>query len=318
MRIVLLEPLGISKQELDRLIDPLKELGHQFVLYETRTEDEDELIARSAGADVLIVANLPLSRRVITATDNLSLISVAFTGVDHIDREACLEKGVTVCNAAGYSTDSVAELAIGLMIAVLRNIVPCDAVTREGGTRAGLIGSDLSGKTLGVVGTGAIGMRVAQIGRAFGCRVLGYSRTQRPEAVDLGVEYVELETLLEESDIVSLHTPLTDATKGLLNRERIGLMKPSAILINTARGPVVDSEALAAALNTGRISGAGIDVFETEPPLNEDHPLLHSKNTVVAPHVAFATKEALFRRAQITVDNIAAWLDKIPKNVVIG
>lgn len=318
MRIVCLEPLGIPSQDLEALIEPLHTQGHEVVVYNDRADDEADLISRASGADILVVANQPLGYRVITSVENLSMISVAFTGVDHIDKKACLEKGITVCNAAGYSTDSVAELTFGLILAVLRKIIPGDAAVRSGGTRAGLPGNDLAGKTLGIIGTGAIGLRVAELGRAFGCRLLGYSRTKRQEAVDLGLQYVDLEELLQKSDIVTIHTPLTDETRLLINRERLSLMKPTAILINTARGPIIDNHALAEALEKGRIAGAGIDVFDTEPPLDTDYPLLHTKNTVLTPHVGFSTEEALYRRAEITIRNIEAWLAGNPQNVVMG
>lgn len=317
MRIVMLEPLGVSQENIESLSAALTSQGHEFIACGSRVEDTQELIRRSEGADVLLLANLPLKGEVIRSVPNLKMISVAFTGIDHIDLEACREKGVRICNAAGYSTHSVAELAFGLMIAVYRYIVPCNTVTREGKTKTGLIGNELYGKTLGIVGTGAIGMRVAEIGKAFGCKILAYSRSQKQEAKNLGITYVSLEELLSSSDIVTLHTPLNPETKQLINKERIALMKPSAVLINTARGPVVDSEALAEALNEGRIAGAGIDVFEMEPPLPTDHVLLHSKNTVVAPHVAFATQEALVRRAGIAFDNITALMDGNPKNVML-
>lgn len=317
MRIVMLEPLGVSQENIASLSAALTAQGHEFIAYDSRVEDTQELIRRSEGADVLLLANLPLKGEVIRSVPNLKMISVAFTGIDHIDLEACREKGIRICNAAGYSTHSVAELAFGLMIAVYRHIVPCNTVTREGKTKMGLIGNELYGKTLGIVGTGAIGMRVAEIGKAFGCKILAYSRSQKQDARDLGITYVSLEKLLSSSDIVTLHTPLSPETKQLINKERIARMKSSAVLINTARGPVVDSEALAEALNEGRIAGAGIDVFEMEPPLPMDHVLLHSKNTVVAPHVAFATQEALVRRAGIAFDNIVAWMDGNPKNVML-
>ncbi len=317
MRIVMLEPLGVSQENMASLSAALTSQGHEFIAYDSRVEDTQELARRSEGADVLLLANLPLKGEVIRSVPNLKMISVAFTGIDHIDLEACREKGIRICNAAGYSTHSVAELAFGLMIAVYRHIVPCNTVTREGKTKTGLIGNELYGKTLGVIGTGAIGMRVAEIGKAFGCKILAYSRSQKQDARDLGITYVSLEELLSSSDIVTLHTPLSPETKQLINRERIARMKSSTILINTARGPVVDSEALAEALNEGRIAGAGIDVFEMEPPLPTDHVLLHSKNTVVAPHVAFATQEALIRRAGIAFDNITAWMDGNPKNVML-
>lgn len=317
MKIVMLEPIGISTDHLKELSSVLEGMGHEFRAFDDRNGDTAELIKRSEGANVLIVSNLPLSGDVIRSVSNLKLISVAFTGVDHIDAAACREKGVMVCNTAGYSTHSVAELTFAFILDVLRNILPCDKATRNGGTKAGLMGSDLYGKTLGIVGTGAIGLRVAEIGKAFGCKLLGYSRTVKEEGKALGIEYTSLEDLLSRSDIVTIHTPLTDSTKQLINKKKIALMKPSAILINTARGPIVDSAALAEALNEGRIAGAGVDVFETEPPIPANHPLLNAKNVVLTPHIAFATHEAILRRAAITFDNIKAWLEGNPVNVMM-
>ena len=259
MKIVIIEPLGIT--------------GHEIVAYDTKEEDQDKLAERGKDADIIIIANQPFRKNVIEKCKNLKLLSVAFTGVDHIDVDFCKEKGICVCNAAGYSTNAVAELAFGLAISVLRNIPACDAVCRKEGTKAGLVGCELFGKTFGVVGTGAIGSKVANV-------------------------------------------PLNDKTKGLIGEKEIALMKKNAILLNTARGPVVDSEALAKALNEERIAGAGIDVFEMEPPVPAEHPLLHSKHTVVTPHVAFASHEALFTRAQIVSENILKWEDGKPQNVI--
>ena len=171
----------------------------------------------------------------------------------------------------------------------------------------------MEGKKFGVVGTGAIGLKVAAIAQAFGCQVYAYSRTKKDIP---GITYVDLDTLLSTCDIVSLHTPLNDATRGMIGKEQLALMKPNAILINTARGPVVDSAALAEALNSGKIAGAGIDVFEGEPPIAKDHPLLTAKNVIATPHVAFATKEALVKRAVIVFDNIVKWMDGNPQNVI--
>lgn len=317
MRIAMLEPLGVNKEAIDSLAKPLIEQGHEFIPCYNKIEDKDALIAQAAEADVFIIANSPLSGEVIKSNPNLKMISVAFTGIDHVDIQACKEQGVTICNAAGYSTHSVAELTFGLILSTLRNIGPCDTATREGKTRAGLVGNEIYNKTLGIIGTGAIGRRVAQIGKAFGCKVLGYSRTDRQDAKDIGITYVSLEELLRESDIVSLHVPLTDETKLLINKERIELMKPSSILINAARGGVVDNEALAEALNNDKIAGAGIDVFEMEPPIPQKHPLLNAKNVVLAPHVAFATDESMLRRAEITFDNITEWLKDKPQNIML-
>lgn len=311
-----MEPLGISKEKLGLLAQPFIQAGDEFVAYNDRATDEQQLIARIADADVVIVANQPLSGEVIAACSNLKLLSVAFTGVDHIALAACQAKNITVCNAAGYSTNAVAELTFGLAISVIRNIVPCDARCRSCGTKDGLVGFELYGKTFGVVGTGAIGSRVAQIARAFGCHVIASSRTEKPELQAAGVEYVPLETLLQTADFISLHVPLTEATKNLIDDKAVALMKPGAVLLNTSRGPVIDSEAVAAALNDGRLGGAGIDVFENEPPIAAEHPLCGAKNAVLTPHVAFASREALEKRAEIVFANINCWLEGKPQNVI--
>lgn len=316
MKIVVMEPLGVAQAKIDVLAAHLIAAGHEFVYYTTKETAQDKLLVRVQDADVIVLANQPLSGEIISQCTNLKMLSVAFTGVDHIDLAACREHGILVCNAAGYSTNAVAELTFGLAISVIRNIVPCDGRCRNEGTKDGLIGFELFGKTFGVVGTGAIGSRVARIAQAFGCRVLAYSRTPKAELQAAGVEYVALDELLAQADFVSLHVPLTEATRNLINADAIAKMKPTAVLLNTARGPVVDSEALTAALNAGKLAGAGVDVFELEPPIKAGHPLCHAKNTVLTPHVAFASKEALEIRADIVFANIDKWLTGEPQNVV--
>lgn len=306
MKIVVMEPLGVKMELINALAAPLQAAGHDFVYYTEKDTDQTKLLARVQQADIIMLANQPLSAEIINACPNLKMLSVAFTGVDHIALAACRERGIVVCNAAGYSTNAVAELTFGLAISVIRNIVPCDARCRQAGTKDGLAG----------FGTGAIGSRVAKLAAAFGCRVLAYSRTPKAELQADGVSYVSLDELLAASDFVSLHVPLTDATRGLINAEAIAKMKPTAVLLNTARGPVVDSEALAQALNEGRLAGAGIDVFEGEPPIAPEHPLCHAKNTVLTPHVAFASAEALAARADIVFANIEKWLAGAPQNVI--
>lgn len=318
MKIVIIEPLGITTEKLEEAASAVKQKGHELICYDTRTEDTEELIQRGKDADIIIIANLPFRKAVLEHCKSLKLLSVAFTGVDHVDIDYCKRNGITVCNAAGYSTNAVAELAFGLAISVLRNITACDKVARIEGTKAGLVGSELYNKTFGVVGTGAIGTKVATIAKAFGCNVIAYSRTKRESVEQAGIKYVSLEELLKQSDIVSLHVPLNDATKGLIGKQQIALMKKTAILLNTARGGVVDSQALADALNEQRIAGAGIDVFEMEPPIPNTHPLVNAKNTVLTPHVAFASHEALYTRAQIVFDNIINWEAGTPKNVIVS
>lgn len=312
MKMVIIEPLGVADEKLLEMADFLKDKV-EIVYYNTRTTDTAELIERGKDADIIVVSNLPLNAEVIEGCRNLKMLSVAFTGVDHIAMDVCRKNGVLVSNCAGYSTCAVADLVFGMLITLYRNVIPCDKACRNGGTKDGLVGFELEGKKFGVVGTGAIGLRVAAIAQAFGCEVYAYSRTKKEIP---GVKYVDLDTLMAECDVVSLHTPLNDSTRGLVNEKNLALMKPNAVLINTARGPVVDSAALADALKSGRIAGACIDVFENEPPVAADHPLLTAPNTVVTPHVAFATKEALVKRAVIVFDNVDKYLDGNPQNVI--
>lgn len=318
MKIVLLESLAVADAEIARLAAPLRAAGHEFVAYTDGCTDPAELIRRAADAEVLMVASSRLPAEVVAACPKLRFISVAFTGVDHLPMELCRERGILVSNCAGYSSESVAELVFGLVFALLRRIPACDRAARSGATKAGLVGFELAGRTFGIVGTGAIGLRTAALAKAFGCRLVGYSRTRRPEAEALGLTYLPLEELFAQADIVSLHLPATAATRGLIGAELIARMKPTALLINTARGAVLDSGALAAALTAGRIAGAGIDVFESEPPLPADHPLLAAPNTVLTPHVAFATAESMTVRAGMAFDNVSLWLEGKPRNLMSG
>lgn len=316
MKIVVLESLSIDKEKLAGLTKPLTGSGHELVVHEDRV-DENTLKSRVEGADVLVVANMPLKGDVIGAAKKLKFISVAFTGYDHVDLDKCKEKGVKVSNAGGYSTNSVAELAFGLMIGLLRNIVVLDDVARKEGTKSGYGQSDLKGKTLGVLGTGEIGCTVAELGLAFGCNVIAYSRRENPKLVSKGVKYMPLEGVLKASDIVTIHMPLTNETRGLINKDRIKLMKPNSLLINTAIGPVVDNNALAEALREGVIAGAGLDRVDMEPPIPKDYPLLDAPNTIIVPHIGFATEEALVRRAEITFNNIVKWEKGEQENIVV-
>lgn len=314
MKIVMLEPLGVSKTFMAPKVQPFLDGGHEFIYCEKKLSDSEKCQLLK-DAEILIIANSPLTAEMLENARKLKMISVGFTGIDHVALDKCAEKGITVCNAQGYATDSTGELAVGLMLACLRNIVPYDAVVRNSGTLDGYQHNTLKGKTVGIVGTGAIGTKVAALVKAFGCRVLGYSRTENQKAIAAGIEYCDLSTLFAESDIVSLHVPLTEETRGLVGGEMIGVMKETAILINCSRGPVVDSAALADALNSGKIAAAGIDVFETEPPIASDHPLLNAKNAILTPHVGFYSEESLAERFDIVVDNISAWINGNPINV---
>lgn len=315
MNIVLLESLGVPEEVLNACAKPLVDAGHTFKAYPKDTDPKVQ-IERAKDADVIMIANMPLSGEVISACPNLKYIDVAFTGVDHVDLDAARAKGVKVSNAAGYSNEAVAELTLCMMLALLRNVPQVEARCRAGQTKDGLVGVELIGKTVGIVGVGAIGTRTAELCHAFGCKVLGNKRHVRGDEPDY-IEFVSLEELLSRSDIVSLHCPLNEDSRGMINKDTIAKMKPGALLINAARGPVVDSQALADALNNGDLGGAGIDVFETEPPLDLDHPLLHSKNTIVTPHVAFASAESMETRCKIVFDNISQWMNGHQTNIIL-
>jgi len=315
MNIVLLEKLGISEEELDMYANRLRSQGHTFTAYERNT-DTNIMIERAKDAEVLMLANMPLPGIVIDACSKLKFIDVAFTGVDHIDLDMAKKMGIAVSNASGYSNESVAELVLGMAIQLFRNIPAVEKRCREQGTKEGLVGRELKGHTVGIIGYGAIGSRVAELFKAFGCNILVYSRGKKEQIPDY-VQYVTLDKLLESSDIVTLHCPLSDETRGMIDEEKISLMKTSAILINTARGPIVNSEALAEALGSGKIAGAGIDVFETEPPIAANHPLLEAPNCTVTPHVAFATEESMKLRAKIVFESLDKWIEGNQINIIL-
>jgi D-3-phosphoglycerate dehydrogenase len=316
MKIVMIEPINISMLKIEEYRQRFEAEGHQLIAYSNRAEDEAEMIKRAETADILIIANQPLAAEVINACPNLKMISVAFTGFDHIAIEACRENDILVSNSSGYANQAVAELVFGLTIDLMRKIKDSDQAVRAGETRAGLIGNELAGKNFGIVGFGSIGQKTARIADAFGCNILADNHKKHQAGEELEVEYLELDELMQKSDILSLHVPLKEATENLIDAEKIALMKKSAVLINTARGPVVDSQALAEALNKEEIAGAGIDVFEVEPPIPAGHPLLNAKNTILTPHTAFATEEAFLKRAEIVFANIEKWIAGKPQNVV--
>lgn len=314
MKIKLIEPLGVEENVIRQLATKFKDMGHEFCYYSNKTTDVDELKKRVCDANILMIANNPLPNEVISEAEKLEMISVAFTGIDHIGKEAIREKEIMVCNSAGYSNDSVAELVIGLTIDLLRNISTCNQVTRNGGTIKGLVGSELKGKTIGIIGTGKIGLTVAKLYKAFGCKLIGFTPHPSEAGKEIGIQYMSIEEVMSQSDIVTLHLPLKDSTRGFISRERLSLMKETAIIINCARGPVVDNKALAEFLNEGLIAGAGIDVFDMEPPIPSDYVILSAKNTILTPHVAFATKESMIKRAEIVFENVVKYLEGNPQN----
>lgn len=307
MKIVFLEPIGMSVAQIEDVCRKFENEGHDLVIYPDRTENEADLIHRAKGADIAVISNIPLKASFFQAVPTLKYLSVAFAGLDHIDMEYCNLHGIVVKNAAGYSTQAVAELTIGLMIDQLRQIARLDAATRQGGSRMNYLGREIGGKTVGIIGLGAIGQRVAQLLQVFGAHVIAYNRTAKQIE---GVKQVSLDELLKLSDIITIHTPLTAATKGLIDKTAFSKMKPSAILINTARGAIVDQQALCEALNANLIAGAGIDVYPTEPPLPVGDTILKTAHSTLLPHIGYATEEAFLIRLRIMAENIESFLSQ--------
>ncbi len=315
MNAVILEPLGISEERLAELKKPLEERGVVFTSY-PRTADTEELKKEVADAEILILANMPLSGEVIASAEKARFLDIAFTGVDHVDIETCREKGIAVSNAAGYSTEAVAELTVGMALELARKMHTAELRCRAGMTKEGLSFTEIKDKTVGIIGLGKIGTRSAELFHAFGAKILSYSRTEHADAPAY-VRQVSLWELLEQADYVVLHCPLTKETRGLIGRNELMRMKPTAFLINTARGPVVQTEALIEALNGEIIAGAASDVFDSEPPFDPDLPILNVPNLFVTPHIGFATEEAMDLRAQIVFDSVKAWLDGGQNSVVV-
>ena len=296
---------------------PLEAIGHVTAYDNTPAE---LVIERAKEADAVIMNRIVMSRDVMDALPKLRFIGALATGFNTIDVAAAREKGITVCNVPFYCVETVAQQAFALLLELCNHTAAISSQTPAGGWNDGIRMSytthalfELYGKTLGIFGFGNIGRTVARLGLALGMKVLVNSRTKKelPE----GCTWVDFETLFRESDVVSLHCPLNDATRGIVSREVLATMKPTALLINTARGAVLDEAALADALNHDRLAGAGLDVMIDEPP-KADNPLLSAKNCIITPHIAWASRDARLRLIRIVADNLQAFLDGHPQNVV--
>ncbi len=281
----------------------------------------DQTIARCAGAEVVITNKAPLTREIIAALPELKYIGVTATGFNVIDVAAAKERGIVVTNVPGYSTPSVAQHVMALMLELTNRVGHAARSVEQHGWATcpdfcywDFPIVELSERTLGIIGYGEIGSAVARIGTAFGMRVLASKRTWK-EPPPAGVEAAEVDAIFREADVISMHCPLTDATKHLINERTLGLMKREAFLINTGRGPLVDEVALAQALNEGRIAGAGLDVLSVEPP-TKGSPLIGAKNCLITPHVAWASRAARARLIDIVAANLKAFLAGSPVNVV--
>lgn len=313
-KIVVLD--GFTANPGDLSWGPLEAVGECVIHERTRPE---ETVPRAAGAEIVLTNKVVLDRRAIEALPDLRYIGVLATGYNVVDVSAARERGIIVTNVRAYSTRSVAQTTFALLLELTHHAGHHDREVHAGRWARSpdfcfwdrpLV--ELDGLTLGVVGLGAIGSAVAAIGQAFGMQVQAHVR--RPQA-KAGIALCGLDELFASSDVVSLHCPLTDETRHLVNAARLGLMKSSAFLINTGRGPLIDEQALAEALNAGRLAGAGLDVLSVEPP-RADHPLLLARNCIVTPHLAWATRAARERLIRAAAGNVGAFLAGRPVNVV--
>ena len=316
VRIVVLDGYALNPGDLSW--GGLEAIGECTVFDRTPAE---KTVERLAEVEIALTNKVKFDRAILAQLDKLAYIGVLATGYDIIDVAAARERGVIVTNVPSYSTRSVAQLVFAHLLNLAQHVGHHAELVRQGrwATCEDFCFWDqqlleLDGRTMGIVGYGQIGRATAQVARAFGMRVLVHDPGAKVEKDD-AVESVELEDLFRQSDVVSLHCPLTPETRQVVNAERLGWMKPTAVLINTSRGPIVDEQALAEALNAGRIAGAGLDVLSNEPP-EADNPLIGAKNCYVTPHIAWATWAARARLMDIAVGNVQAFLEKKPRNVV--
>ena len=316
MKIVILD--GYTANPGDLSWGSLKELGEVTVYERTRRE---EIAGRAADADIVLTNKVVMDREMMALLPRLKYIGVLATGYNVVDIEAARERDIIVTNVPAYSTESVAQTVFAHLLTVTNRTEHYAQQNRLGrwaenrdfcywDTEL----TELAGKTMGIVGLGHIGRRVAEIALAFGMQVKAMT-SKKAEELPAGIQKAELQSLLASSDVVSLHCPLTEGTRHLIHRETLRLMKPSAILINTGRGPLVDDEALAEALNEGQLRAYCADVVTEEPP-KADHPLLHAPNAFITPHIAWATVEARKRLLQTAIGNVEAFVNGHPVNVV--
>ena len=314
MKIVILDAYTVNPGDLTW--HPLDDMGELIVYDRTLPE---QVVERCKGAEVVLTNKVVLDAEILNQLPHLSYIGVLATGYNVVDLEVASRQSITVTNIPAYSTNSVAQMVWAHILNITNNVAHYATENSKGRWANNkdfcyydFTHTELAGKTMGIVGLGNTGMATARIAQAFGMKVIAYtSKTQLPE----GMTKVTLDELFQESDILSLHCPLTNETKGLVNRERLNLMKPSAILINTSRGPVVNEADVADALNQGRIAAFGADVVSVEP-IEASNPLLNAKNCFLTPHIAWATKEARQRLIDICVENVKAFVQDNPQNVV--
>lgn len=318
MKIVILDGYTLNPGDLNW--SKLQALGECTVHDRTPAVDT---VRRASGHEIVLTNKVVLSREQLKQLPGLKYVGVLATGTNIVDVGFAAERGIVVTNVPNYSTPSVAQLTFALLLELTTGVGKHSDGVRSGKWSRSLDFSyteqpllELQELTLGIVGYGRIGQCVAQIARAFGMNILAHTRT-RPDDAAGHVKFVDLEVLFRESDVISLHCPQTPATTRMVNPERLALMKPSAFIINTSRGPLVDETALARALNDGQIAGAVLDVLSSEPPA-ATNPLLHARNCILTPHIGWATTAARQRLMRIAVRNVQAFLAGAPENVVLS
>ena len=318
MKAVILESYVMEEGDLDW--SGVKALIPDTTSY-VRTAYE-EIAPRIGDAEFVLLNKCRMDEQILSQCPNLKWVGIIATGTDNLDLEACRRHGVSVANVPGYSTYSVAQMTFSLLLAICQCAERYDRAVKDGFWQLGIPQSygllpqiELYGKTFGVYGYGSIGRQSARIAKAFGMRVLVCTRTVRPEYAADGVEFVDFDTLLRQSDVLSLHCPATPQTRGLISAEALQKIKRGAILLNTARGALVDEAAVTEALHTGQLGFYGADAFATEP-LPADSPLRREPHALLTPHIAWTTKEALQNLMDITTQNLRSFLDGNGEHIV--
>lgn len=316
MKIVILDGKAVSPGDLSW--DCFREFG-EITVYEYTPNDET--LSRVKGANIIMTNKTPITAELLDACPTIKLICVLATGYNVVDCDAAAARGIPVCNVPDYATASVAQFTFSLLLELCNRIGHHDKLVHDGVWSAcssfcfwDTPQMELQGKTFGIIGFGRIGRAVGAIAKAMGMRVIAYNRSRHPEGKKIG-EYVDCDYLLQESDIISLHCPLTQENAGLINKETLSKMKNGAILINTARGGLLDEAAVADALRSGKLAGAAVDVVSQEPIL-PTNPLLSAPNCIITPHMAWAPIETRQRILDCTVASIRAYLDGKPINTV--
>ena len=322
MKIVILDGYTVNHGDLSW--DDMKEFG-EVTVYDRTDRNFEAIVSRIGDAEIVLENKINMTREIMDACPNLKYIGELATGYNNIDIAAAKEKGIVVTNIPAYSTASVAQLAIALLLEICHHTAHHNDLVHQGEWTScpdtmfydhacPII--ELSGKTLGIIGFGQIGQFVARIAKAMGMNVLAHSRSVREEGKALA-EYVPLDELLAKSDVISLHCPLFPETKGIINAENIAKMKDGVIILNTSRGPLINEADLAEALKSGKVYAAGVDVVSIEP-MQADNPLLSAPNCFITPHMAWMSTEARTRLIDIAVNNIRAYLAGAPVNNVAG